>query len=111
MPVAGRAARLAACAPAAQDACPPTSCPCHRHHSAQIAQQLLSPVLHLRTVNPYLAAAMSSGGRGEAEGGVAAPRQPAPWAAVAGGQAALLGGVSGFAFMVSALCWAWATPD
>jgi hypothetical protein len=64
----------------------------------QIARCAAAPILHLRTVNPYLGASLGDG-PGAARAAIA--RQTLPWsrteAAVAQGRA---GGISSFAFQV-----------
>jgi hypothetical protein len=73
----------------------------------QILQRAVSPILHLRAVNPYLAGAFSSAGAaGSSLAPVHLPRAPLPWAdgaacewAAAPRRRGRVGGVSSFAFM------------
>lgn len=86
---------------------------CYLLLALQATQAAVSPILHLRTVNPYLHSALLGTSHTTTQPFVQLPRQSLPWsplAAAAPGaadsrgfswqqQGHLLGGVSGFAFM------------
>eukprot|EP00878_Enallax_costatus_P023214 GHUV01024681.1.p1 GENE.GHUV01024681.1~~GHUV01024681.1.p1 ORF type:complete len:205 (+),score=61.56 GHUV01024681.1:484-1098(+) len=78
----------------------------------QTMQASISPILHLRTINPYLHSALQGAAHTDSTANVQLPRQSFPWGTHSAGGAAvcsnsgfamnsgrLLGGVSGFAFM------------
>jgi len=71
-------------------------------HSLNAVQQVaLPPLMHLRTLNPFVASALTSGTAAQA---FSLPRQLAPRALRAGRGQGLVAGVSSFAFQVRARC-------
>lgn len=71
-------------------------------HSLNAVQQAaLPPLMHLRTLNPFVASALATGIAAEA---FSLPRQLAPRALTAGRDQGLVAGVSSFAFQVRAPC-------
>lgn len=66
-------------------------------HALQATQAAVAPILHLRTVNPYLHSALHSTADGT---GLHAqvPRTALPWPTSAS-QGLLVGGINSFAFM------------
>ena len=63
-----------------------------------LGRQGVDPLLHLTSINPYVASALGSAAQHGAAHRAAAPRQPAPATAADAGASMLLGGISSFAF-------------